>query len=173
MLAALPMRKEDEPAVERTFHYEFRRSARMLARFTQEVRFSDSILETPRIPSRNRFFSRISDQGMISDFKRVELVNHVSHMMIYVGKERGSYIPWSWFNSIFNLVFYMKREMLVNKDFDEGDWLPYFPFQIPPYEPNTFKKWEESSDRWEDVRPPEDPGSPSKVLPIANLSLSG
>ncbi|KAI8953127.1 hypothetical protein F4801DRAFT_576849 [Xylaria longipes] len=173
MLAALPMRKRDQPEVERPFRFVLQRSRELLSRFPRRAQLIDYTPESRRITRRNQFFSRMSNQGRMEDFKRVELVNHVTYMMIHVATERRSYIPWRWFNSILALASYMEMEMLNNKDFDEGDWLASFPFQIPPYEPNTFKTWNEGSGLYEDVGPPEDPGSPSKVLQMAELSLSG
>ncbi|KAI0551223.1 hypothetical protein F4679DRAFT_582698 [Xylaria curta] len=163
MLAALPMRKVDQPKVSKPYHTKLRRSQGMLTKFT-EITYAEQKYE-PKINRRNKFYSRISDQGPMQDINRSYLVRHANYLMIYVGMERRCYLPEGWFASIYRLIVYMERTMQEG-NWGEGDWLPEFPFQVPPYEPDVFHRWNGESDRWEAIRPPEDPNSPSKAIPL-------
>ncbi|KAI1738691.1 hypothetical protein F4680DRAFT_165412 [Xylaria scruposa] len=170
MLAALPMRKVDEPVAKRQYRNTLQRSKGMLARFFP-MNFVNNVHDSGNLVKRNEFFSRISNVGVVTDFNRSILVQHTSLLMHHVGRVRRCYIPTGWFDSIWRLIFYM-TEVTEKADFNEGDWLPEFPFQIPRYDPETFSTWSEQSDRWEHVGPPEDPDSPSKAIPQALWGFS-
>ncbi|KAI0467664.1 hypothetical protein F4859DRAFT_517829 [Xylaria cf. heliscus] len=171
MLAALPMRNEDQDAVATRFYFQLLRSSGMLPQF-KPVTHADQTQGTRKIQKRNVFFTRMSDQGEVRGFKRMDLVDHAVQLLFYVGKERASFIPRGWFNAIVDLAYYMKREMVFNGNFIEEDWVPSFPFETPPYDPDSFVRWNPSSSEWEAVMPYQPPDSPSQVLNIADLSLT-
>ncbi|KAI0442927.1 hypothetical protein F4803DRAFT_575046 [Xylaria telfairii] len=173
MLAALPMRKKDQNEVQMPVPHTLRRSKRMLDRFGDEIAVTELTISTPKIKKRNQFFSRISDKGIVRNFKRMQLVNHTFALMSYVATDRGSCVSWGWYNEICVVGNYIRKEITSNKNLGEDDWLPEFPFETPDYKPNVLKRWDAEAGAWQSLKPPKDPGSPSKVLRIEKLSLSG
>ncbi|KAI0905465.1 hypothetical protein F4823DRAFT_566719 [Ustulina deusta] len=147
MLAALPQRLSDQDRIQRleSTIYEPSRTAQMSG--YRNVTIGSPGDPSPALLKRDGYFNRFGDTGWTPANSRMEFVNQAMRMISYVMERRKVHASSPFITAIIHLLEYT-RYTLADPAFDQSSWLPDFPFQIPEYDPTSYRHWDSATRSW-------------------------
>ncbi|KAI1420204.1 hypothetical protein F5Y12DRAFT_788450 [Xylaria sp. FL1777] len=147
MMAALPQRlmKKDQVESLRNTYYEPSIFAKLTGYSNLAIRRKDIL--SPAILRRDSYFERLADTEWCPANSRMDFLNQATAMIAYLMHRQQVSASMPFFKALLDLLQYIKN-ILEDPSFDQSDWLPDFPFQIPDYDPNLFMYWDSAARSW-------------------------